>query len=196
MTLHCLPGKRSMWRAVREWYIVGIGLLLIAGGLALAAHQSCRPQRSIKQPARRQTRQRPLLKPLPELRSRRRPAPRAGFPHRARRLRLCRPSSLPYLPHPPHPARLPLRRRRHRARPPYRTITRRRAPHQRRAHKRRRHQARAPRAAAIPSPGGSCSENAKRATRSNPARISSAHRSPASSAEKPAPSPAIPIRRR
>jgi hypothetical protein len=29
-----------MWRAVREWYIVGIGLLLIAGGLALAAHQT------------------------------------------------------------------------------------------------------------------------------------------------------------
>ena len=32
-----------MWRAVREWYIVGIGLLLIAGGLALAAHQSSPP---------------------------------------------------------------------------------------------------------------------------------------------------------
>jgi nitrite reductase (NO-forming) len=32
-----------MWRAFREWYIVGIGLLLIAGGLALAAHQSSPP---------------------------------------------------------------------------------------------------------------------------------------------------------
>ena len=32
-----------MWRAVREWYIVGIGVLLIAGGLALAAHQSSPP---------------------------------------------------------------------------------------------------------------------------------------------------------
>ena len=32
-----------MWRAVREWYIVGIGVLLIAGGLTLAAHQSSPP---------------------------------------------------------------------------------------------------------------------------------------------------------
>ena len=70
-----------MWRAVREWYIVGIGLLLIAGGLALAAHQSS-PPAAVNQAAARD-RRRPLLKPLPELRSRRRPAPRAGFPRHA-----------------------------------------------------------------------------------------------------------------
>ena len=32
-----------MWTVVRDWYIAGIGLLLIAGGLALAAHQSSPP---------------------------------------------------------------------------------------------------------------------------------------------------------
>src|SRR5262245_46148852 len=32
-----------MWTAIRDWYIAGIGLLLIAGGLALAAHQSSPP---------------------------------------------------------------------------------------------------------------------------------------------------------
>ena len=32
-----------MWSAVREWYIAGIGLLLIAGGLTVAAHQNSPP---------------------------------------------------------------------------------------------------------------------------------------------------------
>ena len=32
-----------MWRAAREWYIAGIGLLLIAGGLTFAAHESSPP---------------------------------------------------------------------------------------------------------------------------------------------------------
>jgi len=114
-----------MWTVVRDWYIAGIGLLLIAGGLALAAHQSS-PPAAVSQaagPAQGQA----ATSPAPAARTAQQavPVPRTGLPRHVQRSRRRRPSIPPHPLRPPHRHWLPLHRQRRRARrPSYRIIWR------------------------------------------------------------------------